>query len=242
MAIYKLSNGMTMTTEDIDAVLDRCGSYMHRAVLAVVHYGKYYVDVDDTKLFVFGDNERQYVLDSNGKLFISTDNLTSLNIAKISKNNMKYEVRALKLLGGYVDIVDGSIVDELDGKKKNNNKGHITMHQLMIAAFKLKELMHCINTTDGQVDINHLNGCHWCNIITNLEPCTRSQNLLHGTILGLLVKYKLFNIDYDSIGFSVNDCYEALNFLSPYNKPTSNWVRRNVLCGANVRMLAHKLI
>jgi hypothetical protein len=229
------NNNLKITDDDLVAIEERCGIYMLRAVNIVLHYNIQYTKHEDVTVFYFGDGENTYSIDTNGHM--QEDNrVDGLMVdSKVSKNNARYEVKAVRLVGGAVDIVD-----RFDCNNNSDNGGHITIHQLMIAAFKLDELLAMLG--ERSLEINHINGCRWCNRLSNLEITTSSDNKMHGAILKLLLKYKLYTADYDAAGFCVADCHKALAFFRPDYKPSARWINKNVTCGAHVRQLAHVLL
>lgn len=225
-------NGMDIevSNEQLKLIYSTCGTYMYTAVNAVLYYGQSYTSVGDVTTFTFGDGKRSYSIDNNGH-FKQLDAKTGLMVdVDIKRNNRGYEVKAFRLLGGEVDIVDGKT---LDGK--NNNAGHTTIHQLIMAAFALDVVL--AGCAKGYNEFNHINGCKHCNKLSNIEMCTTTENNTHGAALGIFISKGIYVADYDAVGFTIKQIHAALKRYDSTCKYTGQWVTKHIVIKANAIVL-----
>ena len=227
-----LKGSIEVTNSDMDIVESRAGKYMLTAVKLVMAYSQGYNEYNGIKIFTFGDDVYTYKLDSLGRLYKQNNETKLFENSKVSSNNVRYQVKAFRLTGGVYNIYDTA----------GDNEGHVTIHQLMIAAFKLPELIKFAKShKNDTININHMNGCHYCNTLDNLEICTKGENLAHGALLGLFIRYGYMTQSYEDRGFSIPDCHRGLEYYRHDYILTAQWIKKTVLCGANVKMVAKRI-
>lgn len=95
--------------------------------------------------------------------------LSRLQITGTSSYWSKERILKPRLLkGGYLEV----------SLCKNSKLYYFRIHRLVA--------IHFIDNTEQKPQVNHLDGCKINNIVTNLEWCTRSENIIHACKTGLM--------------------------------------------------------
>jgi len=132
----------------------------------------------------------------------------------IRKNSQVYNALTKRIIKGSIDVNDRHYVDLSHRKVKKRYR----THRLVAEAFILKP--------SDNLEVNHIDGNHRNNGVSNLEWCTRRENVQHAWKMGLMkAKRKLTE---GQVGMLKELYYSEINQVE-YNlaKPFStNWLAK----------------
>lgn len=97
---------------------------------------------------------------------------------------------------------------------KDNKRKNFYIHKLVVEAF--------LPLDSERLDINHKNGIKWDNHISNLERCSKSENMIHAGKNGLMNYWRRINKEdilelrrLDKMGMSRKDLALKFNISRP---------------------------